>query len=342
MLHLASCLDESGTRTEAESLMRETLALDRKHLDPNDRQIYSDLFLLAQCLFNGGMLDEAEAAAREVLEFDRRVLDKDHVGRVLAVAFLGHVLMVRGKWDQAEILFKEALDASPSNARYWELFGELNARRGHWQAAAEQYTRVVELDPSEDGNRGSSFLAVALVKTGRYDEYRQHCHRFLERASGTHEFGVADRAAKAALLLPVDGADFDRACQLADFAATATQPASLQRWVRFGKALAEYRRGHFDSAIDWTDRANSSSNERTSPARAGDYFIQACAFGRLRQMESARAALDKGNEFVQQAREQIPVDFYGNWGDWTIADLLRQEAEKLLAEKPAAEAGSQQ
>ncbi len=109
MLHLASCLDESGTRAEAESLMRETLTLDRKHLDPNDRQIYSDLFLLAQCLLNEGKLDEAEAAAREVLEFDRRVLDKNHVGRVLAVAFLGHVLMIRDKWDQAEILFKEGI-----------------------------------------------------------------------------------------------------------------------------------------------------------------------------------------------------------------------------------------
>ncbi len=136
--------------------------------------------------------------------------------------------------------------------------------------------------------------------TGRYDEYRQHCHRFLERASGTREFGVADKAAKAALLLPVDGDDFDRACQLADFAATA-QPASLLPWVRFGKALAEYRRGHFESAIDWADRAVSSSDERTAPAQAGDYFIQACAYSQLRRIELARAALAKGNAFVQQA-----------------------------------------
>jgi serine/threonine protein kinase len=340
MIHLASSLDdEPGYRAEAESLMREALALHRKHLDANDGQISNDLFLLTQCLMKQGKLEEAESAAREVFDFDRRVFDKDHLQRAYSASLLGHVLIVQSKWDQAETLFKEAIDASPSNGRYWGLLGDLNARRGDWQAAVDKYSRVVELDPVED--RAPLFFAVALMKTGKYDIYRQHCHRYLERYHDTHEFGEADKAAKVALLLPVDGADLDRACELADFAATATEPKSLLPWVRFCKSLAEYRRGHFDSTIDWADRALSSNGENYTPSQAGDYFLKACAYGQLQQMDSARAALAKGNQSVQQARTQVSSDFGGFWADWAIADLLREEAEKILADKPGSDAKSE-
>jgi hypothetical protein len=43
-------------------------------------------------------------------------------------------------------------------------------------------------------------------------------------------------------------------------------------------------RGHFDSTIDWADRALSSSGEDNAPSRAGDYFLTACAYGRLQQI----------------------------------------------------------
>jgi tetratricopeptide (TPR) repeat protein len=337
---LADALDEPGTHGEAESLMREALADHRRQSGPDDRAIASDLFMLAQCLMKQGKLGEAETTAREVVEFDRRVLGKDHIARAFAIGLLGHVLMVRGKWDQAEALFKEELDASPSNARYWDLLGELNCRRGDWQPGVEQLSRAVELDPGDVGSRAPLFLAVALVKAERYDEYRRHCHRLLEGCRDTHEFGDADKAAKSSLLLPVDGADFDRACQLADFAATATEPKSLLTWVWFGKSLAEYRRGHFDSAIEWANRALSCRQEDNAPAPAGEYFIQACAYARKGQLEPARNAIAKGNGFVQQARPGVPSDFGGFWADWAIADLLREEAEKLLADKPAADAKS--
>jgi tetratricopeptide (TPR) repeat protein len=296
--------------------------------------------VLGQCLLKEGKLDEAEAIARENVDFSHRVYDKDHINREFYLGLLGHVLMVRGKWDEAEALFKEALDASPSNSRYWQQLGDLNARRGDWKSAVQQLTRTVELEPGEDGNRGSLSLAVALVQAGQLNEYRQHCHQFLERNRDTHEFGDADKAAKAGLFLPVDGADLDLACKLADFSATATEPKSFIGWAQFCKALAEYRRGHFDSAIDWAARAIASSIEENAPAQAADYFIQAGAYAHLQQIESSRAALAKGDEFVQQARQQISGDFIGSWPEWAIADHLRQEAEKSLSDKPAAEAKS--
>ena len=59
------------------------------------------------------------------------------------------------------------------------------------------------------------------------------------------------------------------------------------------------------------------------------------------KLNLARAVLAKGNEFVQNARKGVPSDFGGFWADWAIADLLREEAEKMLADKPASDAKSE-
>jgi serine/threonine protein kinase/tetratricopeptide (TPR) repeat protein len=332
LLHLGASLDdEPGYRAEAESMMREALALHRAQVPPDDAHIANDLFVLGQCLLKGGKLDEAEAIARENVDFSHRVYDKDHINREFYLGLLGHVLMVRGKWEAVETLFKEAVDSSPSNARYWEMLGDLNGRRGHWQAAVEQLTRTVELNPNVDGNNGAFFLAVALVRAGQLDEYRAHCHRFLERCSDARDHYGHYLAALASLMLPVEGADLDRACQYADSGAVREHGESLSSESTFGKALAEYRRGHFASAIDWADRATNSSDEgHAGPAKAANYFIEACANAALREFETGRAALSRGDEFENQLQSHAASDFMAKWADWAVANHLRDEAVELM------------
>src|SRR5450432_889945 len=74
----------------------------------------------------------------------------------------------------------------------------------------------VEVTPSGDGNNGAFYLAVALAQAGHLDRYREECHRFLERCSDPEDHFGQYRAAEASLMLPVKGADLDRACQFAD------------------------------------------------------------------------------------------------------------------------------
>ena len=197
--------------------------------------------------------------------------------------------MMRDKWGEAKVLFEEASDSSPLNSRYLEMLGDLNGRRGQWGPAVKQLTRSVELNPSNDHYNGAFFLAVALIHAGQIDEYRAHCHRFLEWASDPRDHYGQYLAAVASLMLPVDGADLDRACQYADSGAVREQGESLSSESTFCKALAEYRRGHFTSAIAWAGRATSSSDGgHAAPAKAANHFIVACANAAMHEIKVGR------------------------------------------------------
>jgi tetratricopeptide (TPR) repeat protein len=339
LLYLGASLDDRTKDCEAESLMREALALHRAQVPPDDARIANDLFLLGQCLLQEGKLDEAETIARENVDFSHRIYDKDHINREFYLGLLGHVLMMRGKWDEAEVLFQEASDSSPLNSRYWEMLGDLNGRRGHWETAIKHLTRSVELNPSNDHYNGAFFLAVALVQAGQFDEYRAHCRRFLEWQSDPRDHYGQYLAAVASLMLPVDGTDLDRACQYADSGAGRERGESLSSESTFCKALAEYRRGHFASAFDWAGRATSSSDGgHAGPAKSANYFIQACANAAMHEMEAGRAALARGDEFEKQIQSQLASESMAKWSDWAISDRLRREAADLLAVQPTVDA----
>ncbi len=335
LLHLGASLDERANGSEAESLMREALALHRAQVPPDDAHIANDLFVLGQCLLKEDKLDEAEAIARENVDFSHRVYDKDHINREFYLGLLGQVLMVRGKWEEAETLFKEASDSSPSNGRYWEMLGDLNGRRGQWEAAVKQLTRSVELTPSGDHYNGAFFLAVAQVQAGQLDEYRAHCHRFLNWCSDPRDNYGRYLAAVASLMLPVDGADLDRAMPICRYRRYSRAWRIAFQRIDVLQSAGRVSARAFVSAIDWAGRATSSSDEgHAGPAKAANYFIQACANAAIHEIEAGRAALARGNEIEKQIQSQASSEFMAKWADWTVANHLRQEAVKLLADKP--------
>jgi serine/threonine protein kinase/tetratricopeptide (TPR) repeat protein len=217
---------------------------------------------------------------------------------------------------------EEQLQVAETADRFRER-GNAHAAAERWNEAVADLSRAVELDPNDE--QASLRLAVALLKNAKEAEYRRHCHTCLERIVESQSFFSADKAAKASLLLPVDGADFERACKLADFAATATEPSHLLHWLYMGKALAEYRRARFDSANGWADRCLSADSVAPE-CQAAALFIQAAVGARLEQPEAARAALAKGEELAKQPRPSAN----SSWLDWAIADILRREAAKLL------------
>ena len=265
--------------------------------------------------------------------------------------------------DQDEIFDRTSLIATakdPSDgARRLRLRGTLLARVGRWDEAAADCLEANKL--CLDGGEFSFDAAIVLMKTGHNEAYRQLCHAYLQRVGDKPSYTDADMAAKASLLLPVGGADFKRACELADFAATETEPPWHVACDRLGKALAEYRRGQFEEAVDWTNRAISSV-DITPRHKATAFFIQACGSARLGRLDSARTALQKGDELLPQDTEAAKTAFltalqnedklipqrrnvfsstFGDtWCDWAIAEFLRGEATDLLANEPNADAKS--
>jgi serine/threonine protein kinase/tetratricopeptide (TPR) repeat protein len=320
---LACCL--SGRRPEAESLYRKAIDLHRQHLGKNHPKVEADLYMLAQCLRGEDKSDEAKETATAAVELGRRILRKDHDSLRLAIALLSDILITRDEWTEAEVLLRRAVAEAPASKDLLIELGFFEARRGHWEAAADAFSRATKIDPNDFGS--ATQLAIALLRLGQVEDYRRTCHQLLEQFADA-PIGTAHVVAKTALILPVDGADFGRACQLADFAATAKGFEPEMSWYALPKALADLRRGRFDSAQGWAHRATTNINVPRQCKAAG-LFIESLAYSSAHRDESAKAALAFGEQWVKECHPN-PNDF-GSWPiHWAIADSLHNEARKQI------------
>jgi eukaryotic-like serine/threonine-protein kinase len=326
MTHLASYLGDEES-AEGESLQREALALTRRQFGPDDPRVLDELNSLGQTLMKRRKLAEAEAIFREAVDLSRRIYDRKNWMVPMVERFLVQTLALEGKGDEAEAIIRKEIEAFPSDYKAWQLRGRYEAYRGNWSAAIEPFSRSLELEPNDETGRHN--LAIVLLQAGQLEEYRRQCHQHLERFGKSGEVSYSTWAANISLLLPVGGVDFERACELADFVAIASEPKRFVPWARLSKALADYRRGRFESANDWGNRALSADNVSES-CRAAAKFIQALAYARLGQMDSARTSFSQGNEIIRQPRAEVSQEFGGDWPYWSIAELLGCEAGGLL------------
>ncbi len=324
MSTLANYLNDAETNeAETENLYRQALHLHRQYLGNDHPSVVRDLCGLAQCLLNKNKLDEAKAAATEAVDVARKIFRKDHRSVWLSLIQLRDVLTARGEWSEAEAVMRRAVEEAPSSGWLWVLLGEFEARRQQWTAAIADFSRAAELDPDM-----RKALAIALLRTGRSEEYRGVCHTLLADSAASSNFAVADGAAKVSLLLPVEGTDFERACQLADFTVTGNESERNMAWYSLCKALADYRRNRFESALDWAIRASNARKAQVE-CKCAALFIQAAAYGRLNSVEPASTALAGGDHLMKE-RHKDPSD-YGEWAtEWVIADVLRSEARKYV------------
>ena len=151
------------------------------------------------------------------------------------------------------------------------------------------------------------------------------CHGFLQRAPERGTIACYN-AAYFALVLPVQGDDFEQACALADLVATADETPSATRWYAFCKALAEYRRGRFDSAKSWALRALNTIDQHLNACLQ---FLLAMADCRLQDIDSARSAMSSGVDIVTRSHTN-GVDYGSSPHIWVAAEFLRREAQQLL------------
>jgi len=331
---LGNCLMEGSSRLrESEQLYHEALRLHLKHEGDESLSVATDFYMLAQVFLRQGELDKAEKNATESVERLRKLVDKDHPRLLFPIELLSHTLILGNKWNEAEVLCRQAVESSPANAGYRTILGGVYARRSDWTAAADELSVAVSIDPSKVFD--SFKLAIALLKADRTNEYLEHCHNLLSRFGDTPDFGAADKVAKVSLLLPVKGGDFDRACQLADFAASATTSKWLVQWVSLGKALAEYRRDRHESAIGLIDRILPTSDQ-TPSFYSTAFFIEAASFAKLQQFESAKTAFEKGDLIATEGKGKPTGNFAGSWHNWAITDILREQAQELIDQQTAA------
>jgi serine/threonine protein kinase/tetratricopeptide (TPR) repeat protein len=313
---------------EADLLYQEALTLRRKLLGNEHPAVAHALDNWAISRHYQGNFAEAESMYRQVLAMRTKLMGNEHPLVASTRNNLITVLERQGKVAEAEELIdgllKQTSDNKSEKAKLLALRGGRRASSGRWTEAAADFSKAAELAPDSEGDAFGA--AIVMLKAGRHDEYRRVCHRYLQRASSKREFLNMDISSKVSLLLPVDGQDFQHACELADFAATALGSNWL---VRLGKSLADYRRQRFDSANDWAGR--NISDESVSPGhKAGAYFMQALILAQSQQMESARRAFESGDALIKPAQNVPTGGFADSWRDLAIAELLGAEARSRL------------
>ncbi len=318
-------------RVEAESLLREALALGRQYLPPDHPEIGNLLGNLGAILIERGQLGEAEETLRQSVELHRKLHANGNPHHKAPRLRLITALALGGKWDEAEALSRESLETSTANGeshRYFCLvLVRLLASRGKLDAALVESARSLEKFP-RDKYLGIQRCSV-LLQAGQEEECRHLCHQLLQNAKSplANVF-----VAKLACLLPVEGDDFERACQWAN-ASVSSADLKLDVGVdidcRLAQAMAEYRRGHYDSVNGWVSGA---IEERLGgPSIVQAKFLQAMVHARLRQAELARKALVEGDELLRKPHVDLLTP-YGSacLGGWYLAELLRKEAANLI------------
>ena len=136
-----------------------------------------------------------------------------------------------------------------------------------------------------------------MLSAGRDEQFRLSCHKLLE----TGDVG----AVKVALILPVSGADFERACQLATAQVKNAIPNSCMCREHINEALAEYHRGHFEAADDWAKRVSPAIGAEAHLLSLGMIFSGTPG---LKARVKLTALLSAG-----LAREEIRDLFHAEW-----------------------------
>lgn len=176
-----------GNRTEADSLLRESLAMIER-LGGRKQRLYADgLHSLTVVLWRERKLVEAESAGRETLALKSGLLGTDHPSTARAMDLLGQILASKGDFQAAEPLLRESVEL------HLRLFGEahhayagaLNSLASLLEAQA-QYTaaepllrRTLELlikvrgEDSHETAMAWLNLAALLDKKGDVSEARR-------------------------------------------------------------------------------------------------------------------------------------------------------------------------
>ena len=191
---------------------------------------------------------------------------------------------------------------------------QLVARRGkpgEFQEFRDAWEKELERNPPEhEAWYGYAELCLFL---GMEDAYRRNRTAILDRFGKTTNPVIAERTARACLLIPATGTELEQAAALAERAVTLGKQHGYYPYFMAAKALAEYRLGRFESAIEWGGKAEVRGIAPT-------LLVLAMAHERLGHKDEAR-------KFLTEA-----LTFY-DWNniEWRRIILpLRHEAAALL------------
>jgi len=214
-------------------------------------------------------------------------------------------------------LFQRVVALRPRESALWIARGQHLAAREQWAEAAAAYRRA---GTSREPTDSTTAYAGALLLAGDEQAYSEVCQALTGAATPQHQFANYIKT-RTWCLRPVKDSDAERIENVARSFATMNAHRS------FAVALAYYRVGQFELAIQLAEQSNSQ--DWYELADAMNWLVLAMAHQRLNHPDEARVWYEKSERLVVEgiangtARAMWP-------GDWITLHLLRREAKELL------------
>ncbi len=190
---------------------------------------------LFQASRGGGDLDRVEDFLRK-----RAENEVEHAPLIWEALAEGYIVMYR--LLDARACLDRWLVAQPDNVQAHVIYGKVWRQLGAAQKAADEYTRVVELDPTRAEDR--RWLAICFSKIGRYADALEH-FQYLRRsqpldvellvniARCQHDVGQTEDARMNIESVLAEHPDHGQALLLRGRIALAQrEPAAAEQWLR--------------------------------------------------------------------------------------------------------------
>jgi eukaryotic-like serine/threonine-protein kinase len=235
---------------------------------------------------------------------------------------LGKSLKARGRDADALAAFEQALLIDPTHRLSQSGAREILLRQGKREDARVAWEKALEANPPEH-NAWYGYAELCLF-LGEEQEYRRARTALLDMFGKETNSSIAERTARACLLLPASDAELRQAVALADRAVAVVDRSTFQPLFAsflFAKGLADYREGRFERAVA---AMRGHAGRVLGPAPR---LVLAMALHRSGQESEARktlaAAILSHDWRPNQIRDQ----------DGWIFHVLRQEAEGMILPK---------
>jgi serine/threonine-protein kinase len=174
-----------------------------------------------------------------------------------------------------------------------------------------------------------------VAQLGDEAAYRNRCVAMLERFRDAAQPEIAERTAKACVLLP-GAVDPETCARLAGRAVEAG--GQYLPFFEMARGMAEYRCGRDENALEWLDKARASLtavNAAPTFYATCDYF-RSMALLRLGRSDESRQALAEADREVAGLGFTPGQDDFGFTGpeNLLICSVARREAKAVAGKAP--------
>jgi tetratricopeptide (TPR) repeat protein len=230
----------------------------------------------------------------------------------------------------------KAAERAPDDPDTLLLRAAVHTRLSQWGHAADDYKEAIRLRPERLGDWWCA--AALLILAGDTEGYRAHCRAMLEQFAGQEDFVIVNGVIAVCSLLPdvVEVSELPVAT-LEDFLEDDSTPNWRRPAIYLARARAAYRAGDPQGALDWSVKLKATDTYAERPAvQARVLLVEAMAHYQLNQSHEAVQSLAEASQLIETHLPRLASGRLGKtWLAWLTAEILRREAEQVIAEHKA-------